>query len=151
MKTTKLTPAAEILDESVLDIDAGRWICHDLAQNICKKTPNEKPKADGCALGLLGVNGGNTFVSAFGALSLLYPDACELGKWNEESKTAMRVLASVIPNDDAIRYTDNSYTDGARQDAIVTYNDGLSEQENAVELAREWFDAARVKAIALGL
>lgn len=124
--------ASAILEECVLDIQEGRWVCNVLARDSVSK---HKPL--GCAVGLIAING---FAVAKADLSstikryeIGYPSET---MWSDEPLKALSFLAQAIPVD--------KRTVGSDADLVITFNDhggrGGGKLTNAEALY--WFSTA---------
>lgn len=141
--------AAQILEHSVADIKAGLWVCGDLTLS-CNLVQSQKPM--GCAIGLLGINGGAAeIVKSQGDNEFEEGDIVEAfmnypkdggSDWSEEAKKTVEILASCIPKEFMEDHYLAARTLGEAQNAVVEYNDGGITTGEALV----WFEAALQKA-----
>lgn len=127
--------AAEILAESLIDIEKfNAWRCNEF---ICAKDrQRDHNKPAGCALGLIGINGGNLKLKAIGSLIVVSDkDAEEEGaclEWNSQSQEAIMILAEI-----AGKRRPGGTADAYQQ--VIEYND--NEIRDPIDAA-EWFREA---------
>lgn len=134
--------ALRILEQSLKDINAGRWLCGNFIHAF-------KEKPAGCALGLIGINGGNYPLKQIGSelVCLVTDEATEddSKSWTDQSHTAMRLLYEAIDEKDKPHIFGDLPIGDIWSD-IAEYNDMMQEDE-----AKEWFSAAITLAKERGL
>lgn len=139
--------AAEILEACARDVRDGYWICGNYLDNVFACRPK------GCAMGLLGYNGGELKQRAF------HPDDPRLrweihttadwnhDKWKPETELAMRYLARAIPGYKHYSWETNIK---AVEEIIVAHNDKDPEDGGDYVLttpdAIAWFERAAAAA-----
>lgn len=134
--------ATRILEQSLIDIKQGRWLCGSFIHRF-------KEKPAGCALGLIGINGGNYPLKEFGSelVCLVTDEAMEddCADWTEQSHQAIRLLYDSVSEEEQ-----GGKADGrpVRElwSLIAEINDGMEQPE-----AEEWFSSAIALAKERGL
>lgn len=119
MTTATAASTRTILEESIKDIEEGRWVCGDL----CEAT--EGPKPMGCALGLLQLNSGTAKIltdpyDGMHYAMLSYPSD---GKWPQSALEALDLLvdaAKATPGYAETLARKRSYISSAHDDYDAT-------------------------------
>lgn len=142
-----------ILESCIKDIEQGQWICGQL----CKSTPNRVgAKPMGCAVGLVGINGGvaelrvdyrnNLFAE------LASPDDYWV-EWPVKARQAVLLLAQALPKDLRPYRVDKLTVDDEEKGmeaaaSVIAYNDGDGDEESLSSVgALEWFKRAHELAL----
>lgn len=135
--------AAEILEASVADIKAGLWVCNAYIVTI----NGRKKRPEGCAVGRVGINGGESFWSGehqcWSLNGFTRENKTGVEAWSPASKLALRHLAEAIPNST----TDPHDSAEDHESYIIEYNDNGRNGDRLLTVqAIAWFERAAAAA-----
>lgn len=141
--------ASMILEESIRDIQRGQWLCGELTQHVPYQL-DAKPM--GCAVGLVGINGGAARLHTSREHTMLWAEMSspEEGwhRWPLKARQAVLLLAQALPKGwrpPGVNNYDVNDNDQGEQAAtsVINYNDTGDDGDNITPgVALAWFKRA---------
>jgi hypothetical protein len=137
----RATTPAEVLSECLTDIRDGLWVCGMLSSPNASVHHVAKPM--GCAVGLVGINSGNTSIRSGAAGVFAVFDFETAERWNALGQETVLILANALDGVDEWTSDVEAEAVPDAESRIIAYNDEGDDSCNiSPEQAREWFERA---------